>query len=94
MARFRNSATASSTTWRIRCQIAQGDSTRAIAEFRQALRIAPTFAQADLDLGKALAATGDTASALDYLQKAAAGSDPAARDQARKLIESLKTQPH
>ena len=61
----------------------------AIDQFREALRIRPDFARAQLDLGAALADSGDAAGALPYLRKAAGSPDPAARQEALQMLQQL-----
>ena len=56
--------------------LAQNDSTAAIAELREALRFDADYSAAWKLLGKTLAATGDTAAAIDAYQ---AGIDAAIR---------------
>jgi len=72
--------------------VAKGQRDRAIEQYRAALAIAPDFALANLDLGKALADSGEVAAALTYLRKAAQSTDAAVRDEAVKLIEKLDRQ--
>jgi predicted CXXCH cytochrome family protein len=69
---------------------AKGQAAQAIQQFREAVRILPDFARANLSLGQALVDSGDKAGALLYLRKAAGqNSDVAARDEARKLLDKL-----
>ena len=69
---------------------AQGQLRPAMEHYREALRIRPDFSRAQLHLGEALADSGDAAGGLPYLQKAAASSDPAIRQEARGVIEKLQ----
>jgi tetratricopeptide (TPR) repeat protein len=74
--------------------VAKGQRARAIEQYREAVRIEPDFARADLEMGAALADSGDLAGAIEHLQKAAqSGTDGAAREEARKLLEKLKKAP-
>ena len=68
---------------------AKGQLQQAIAEYREALNIAPEFSRASLDLGSALANSGDVTSALPYLRSAARSQDPATRQEALKVLEKL-----
>ena len=70
---------------------ARGQFPGAIEQYREALRVRPEFARAQLHLGEALADSGDTAAALPYLQKAAAASDPATRDEASARLDQLQS---
>jgi tetratricopeptide (TPR) repeat protein len=69
---------------------AQGLVQRAIQQYREAIRIVPTFSRAILDLGVALAKSGDAAAALPYLRTASQSTDPGTREEARKLLERLE----
>ena len=62
---------------------------RAIAEYREAVRIEPEFSRAHLDLGKTLADSGDLTGALPYLRKAAQSTDAAIRDEATKVLDKF-----
>jgi len=67
---------------------ASGQLDRAIEHFREAVRLRPDSARANLDLGAALIDSGKRADALPYLRKAAKASDPAIRENARKLLRT------
>jgi predicted CXXCH cytochrome family protein len=69
---------------------AKGQLDRAMEQYRDALRIEPEFDQANLDLGSALANSGNPAAALPYLQKAAQSRDSATSAAARKLMQKLE----
>jgi predicted CXXCH cytochrome family protein len=66
--------------------MARGQAQLAIPHYRDAVRIQPDSDRAQLGLASALLAVGDRAAALPYLQKAAASSDPAVRDEAAQLL--------
>ena len=68
---------------------AKGQRDRAIEQFREAVRIEPDFARANLDLGAALADSGEVAAALKFLRKAAQSTDASAREGALKLLDRL-----
>jgi predicted CXXCH cytochrome family protein len=68
---------------------AQGQLMRAIPEYREAVRIRPEFARANLHLGESLADSGDRAAARAYLEKAAASSEKAVRDEAQAFLKKL-----
>ncbi|HTS76005.1 MAG TPA: tetratricopeptide repeat protein [Bryobacteraceae bacterium] len=70
-----------------RVLLEQGRTAEAISHFREAVQLAPDSARTNLDLGSALSSSGKMAAARPYLEKAAQASDPAIRDQARKLLE-------
>ncbi len=73
---------------------AKGQIALAIQQFREAVRILPDFARANLSLGQALVDSGDRAGALPYLRKAAGqSSDAASRDEARKMLDKLGSVP-
>jgi Flp pilus assembly protein TadD len=59
---------------------AKGQRDRAIEQFREAVRIEPDFARANLDLGAALADSGNSAAAMPHLRKAAQSRDRVVRD--------------
>jgi tetratricopeptide (TPR) repeat protein len=65
---------------------AKGQLEQAIGQFREAVRIRPDSARANLDLGAALADTGDRAAARSYLQKAVESSDQAIREDALAIL--------
>jgi FimV-like protein len=67
----------------------KGQRDAAIQHYREAIRIEPDFARANLDLGAALAESGDVEAAAKHLQKAAQSADPAARQEAVKLLQQL-----
>jgi Flp pilus assembly protein TadD len=69
--------------------MARDQAQAALPHYREAVRIQPESTRAHLGLGSALAATGDPAGAVPHLQKAAAGSDAAAREQAARLLRQL-----
>ena len=66
---------------------AKGQTARSIAEYKEALRLAPSFSRANLDLGTALANSGDPAAALPYLR--AAAQSPDTKEKALKLLQKL-----
>ncbi|MGO9013114.1 MAG: tetratricopeptide repeat protein [Bryobacteraceae bacterium] len=74
-----------------RLLFAQGQSGRAIEQYREAIRIAPEFGRAMLDLGETLIKAGDFTAGVPYLRKAAQASDPATREEAAKLLQKLAT---
>ena len=69
--------------------MAKGQAQAALPHYREALRLQPASARANLGLGSALLAVGDSAGAVAYLRQAAAGTDPALREEARQLLQSL-----
>ena len=69
--------------------MAKGQAHAALEHYREAVRIQPDSGRAHLGLGSALAATGDLAGAVPYLQKAVAGSDPAAREGVAQILRQL-----
>ena len=68
---------------------ANGQRAGAIEEYREALRIRPDFSRANLHLGETLADGGDASAALPYLEKAAASSDAAVREEAQGVLKTL-----
>jgi predicted CXXCH cytochrome family protein len=68
---------------------AKGQARDAIPHYREALRIKPESGRAHLGLGAALAAVGDSSGAVVQLRKAAAGTDPATRQQAAEMLRQL-----
>ena len=68
----------------------KGRLTEAIAEYRAALGLRPDFGRALVGLAQVLASTGDRAGAAGLLERAAAGQDPAVREQARSLLRQLR----
>jgi predicted CXXCH cytochrome family protein len=71
---------------------AGGHVDRAIAEYREALRLVPGFSRASLDLGTALVNSGDVNGALPYLRTAAQAEET--RKEALGLLQRLgKTAP-
>ena len=72
-----------------RAQLAAGDTARAAASIERALRIEPRESLWWVELGTVRLAEGDRQQALSLGQKALrlAGSDPAARAAARRLID-------
>jgi predicted CXXCH cytochrome family protein len=70
---------------------AKGQRDQAIQHFRDAVRIVPDFARANLALGQTLVDSGDKTGAVPYLERAAAqNSDSASRDEARKLLDKIR----
>jgi tetratricopeptide (TPR) repeat protein len=67
--------------------VAKGQLDRAVAQYREAIRIVPEFSRAILDLGATLVQQGDRAAALPYLQKAAQSTDPSIRQEAQGLLK-------
>ena len=70
--------------------VAQGQAQDAVPHYREVLRINPESSRAHLGLGTALAALGDFNGATVQLQKAAASTDAATREQAAKLLRQLE----
>lgn len=70
--------------------MARGQAREALPHYREAARIKPESSRAHLGLGEALAATGNVSGAVVELQKAAAGSNPAVREQAAAMLRQLK----
>ena len=70
--------------------LAKGQTAGALEQFRKAVRLAPEFARANLDLGSALANSGDIAAARPYLRKAAESRYVWIRDEAQKLFERIR----
>jgi Tfp pilus assembly protein PilF len=58
-------------------------------EYREAVRIKPGFARAQLNLGALLAGQGDRAGALDHLELAAQSNDAETAAQARQMLQRL-----
>ena len=69
--------------------MAKGQAQAALCHYREAVRIQPESGRGHPGLGSALATTGDLAGAVPHLQKAAAGSDPAAREGAAQILRQL-----
>ena len=69
--------------------MAKGEAQAALRHYREAVRIQPESGRAHLGLGSALAAAGDVAGAVPHLQKAAAGSDPAVREGATRILRQI-----
>lgn len=67
----------------------EGRAREALPHYRGAARLHPESGRAQLGMGAALAATGDVAGAVMYLQKAATGSDAAARQRATEILQQL-----
>jgi Flp pilus assembly protein TadD len=61
----------------------------AIGEYREAVRLRPDFARAQLDLASALADQGDMPGAVRALREAAKGSDPEVARLATQALERL-----
>ena len=72
---------------------AKGQRDRAMEQYREAIGIAPEFDRANLDLGVALANSGDPAAALPYLKKAAQSQDAETREAARGALKKLGAPP-
>lgn len=72
---------------------AKGETDRAILEYREAVKLAPDFDRANLDLGMALVNARDAKSARPYLQKAAGSQDAEIRAAARGVLNTLRTPP-
>jgi Tfp pilus assembly protein PilF len=68
---------------------AKGQAQVACEHYREALRIQPESGRAHLGLGSALVAVGDLNGAIPHLQKAAADSDPAVREEATQTLRRL-----
>lgn len=68
----------------------KGQRPAAIAEYRAALGLRPDFGRALVGLAQVLASTGDRAGAAGLLERAAAGQDPAVREQARSLMRQVR----
>ncbi len=71
----------------------QGRLDAAAEQYQELLRIRPDSNEAQLDLGIVLAEKGEMAAAIQYLQRAAKGSDPAVRQQANEVLLQI-TQGH
>jgi tetratricopeptide (TPR) repeat protein len=69
--------------------LAKGQAQVAREHYRDALRIQPEFGRAHLGLALALVAVGDLPGAIPHLQKAAADSNPAAREAAAQALRQL-----
>ncbi len=69
--------------------LAEGQPQTALPHFREAVRLRPESGRALLGLGSALVAVGDGSGAVPYLQKAAAGSDAAVREEAVQALRQL-----
>jgi predicted CXXCH cytochrome family protein len=69
--------------------LAKGGLGPAIEHYREALRIQPGFGRAQLDLGEALADSGDVAGALPYLQQAAGSPEQGVREEALQTLREL-----
>jgi cytochrome c-type biogenesis protein CcmH/NrfG len=69
---------------------AKGQTDRAIDQYREAVRIEPEFDRANLDLGSALANTANPTAALPYLRKAAQSSDAQTREEAQKILKTIR----
>jgi len=67
----------------------KGNVKSAVEHYREAIRIRPEFTRAHLDLGAALADSGDVAGALPYLQKAAGSQDAVVRQEAAQILREL-----
>ncbi len=61
----------------------------AIAQYREAVRLRPSFGKAHLDLGAALANRRDLAGAAEEFRKAAADPDPEIQRQARQALQLI-----
>jgi predicted CXXCH cytochrome family protein len=70
---------------------AQGQRERSIEQFREAVRLAPEFNRANLDLGGALVDAGDVDAAIPYLKEAAQGQDT--RQESLQILEKLGKTP-
>jgi predicted CXXCH cytochrome family protein len=73
--------------------VAQGQPQLAIEQFREAIRIEPGFSRAVLDLGRALANSGDVTAALPYIRRAAQSTEVSIRNEAANLLQKL-ARPH
>ncbi len=73
--------------------VAQGQPQPGILQFREAIRIEPEFSRAVLDLGTALANSGDVTAALPYIRKAAQSTDVSIREEAVNLLQKLAARP-
>jgi FimV-like protein len=69
----------------------RGQAQAAIAHYREAVRIRPDFSRANLNLGSALADSGDAAGARPYLEKVAQSADPAIRQEAQRILQRLNS---
>ena len=70
--------------------LARGRVQPALDQYREAIRIRPDYARAQLDIGEALADSGETATAIPYLQKAAASTLQAVREEALQTLKQLE----
>jgi predicted CXXCH cytochrome family protein len=66
---------------------AQGDGSRAIDEYREAVKLQPAYGLANLSLGWALVKSGKAAEALPYLKSASESAEPPVRERARRLLD-------
>jgi predicted CXXCH cytochrome family protein len=73
--------------------MAKGQAQAALPHYRATLRIQPEFGRAHLGLGSALIAVGDLTGAIPHLEKAAADSDPAVREEAAQTLRQLGKEP-
>jgi tetratricopeptide (TPR) repeat protein len=62
----------------------------AVPHYREALRISPESSRAHLGFGAALMATGDLKGAISHLKQAAAGVEPATREQAAEILRQIE----
>ncbi|HEV3117393.1 MAG TPA: tetratricopeptide repeat protein, partial [Gemmataceae bacterium] len=69
--------------------MAKGQAQDALPHYREVVRIQPEFGRAHLGLASALVAVGDPAAAVPHLQKAAADSDPAVREEAAQALRRM-----
>jgi len=70
-------------------QQSEGHLDKAVAEYREAVRLRPDFGRARLDLGVALAETGDAAGAVEQLRRAASDADPGVRQRALGALKVM-----
>ena len=70
--------------------LARNQAREATPHYREAARLRPESARAVFGLGMALAATGNPAGAIPYLEKAAAGPDVEIRQRAVEVLQRLK----
>jgi FimV-like protein len=70
--------------------MAKGQPQVAREHYREALRIQPESGRAHLGLASALVAVGDLTGAIPHLQKAAADSDPAVREEASQMLRQMR----
>jgi Flp pilus assembly protein TadD len=69
-----------------------GASQSAIREYREAIRVRPDFVRASLDLGIALAESGDLKGGSEALRRAANAKEPGVKEKALQILEQINRQ--